>query len=332
LTHSYFNPSTLWGGRKLTRAVPSDDAIYRWYIDQKSQLQREKLITVLPNPFGAPAEHFMSIGEFELSRCTETGFIFANPRLTTEGSRRFFTETLGAYFDEVEATVDRRRELSYLPLANQLKKLLPSGCRLLEVGCGSGAQLEVLREVGGFKVEGVEISPAAQKYHASRRLTVHSCAIEEMTDKERYEAVVLWSVADHFADPSAALSACYRLLRGGGYLFIGNINTDGFDISTIGTDSLVFAPPGRVNFYNAKALRRQLTTLGFQIVAAETPGRLDIAIVREYWRSGGRNGRNAFLEALLLDDENHAGAEAFQEYLRAHNLSGFQTVLAQKPA
>src|SRR5262249_53478872 len=116
----------------------------------------------------------------------------------------------------------------------------------------------------------------------------------------------------------------------GGHIFIGNVNTGGFDHQILGFDSATFSPPGRVNYYNIPALARHLELSGFDVVDTETPGVLDVDMARDYWHSGGQNGRNAFLESLVLDDRNSQAAAAFQELLRANKLSGYQRVLARK--
>lgn len=273
------------------------------------------------------------MGAFTFFRCTATGFIFANPRLSTRAAKKFFADqNLDRYFATVEATIAKRREMSYVPLADRLRKLLPEKSRILEVGCGTGALLELLRDYGKFAVEGVEIAPGARRYWGRRGLTVHTCAIEEMEGAGLFDGIVMWSVADHFSDPVAVLRACHRLLAIGGTIFIGNVNTDGFDIATIGSDSLIFAPPGRVNFYNIRSLTDQLSTAGFEIADIQTPGKLDVSIVREYWQDGGQNGRTPFLEQLILSDDHQEATEVFQEFLIGNKMSGFQTVLGTKPS
>jgi len=91
-----------------------------------------------------------------LYKCSDTGFIFANPRLTTAASKPFFDEFMAGYFESVENTYVERKGLSYLPVASILSSIMPKG-KLLEVGCGSGALMHLLSSDFGFEIEGVEI-------------------------------------------------------------------------------------------------------------------------------------------------------------------------------
>ena len=326
-----YNITKLWGLNDLAKKEPNDDPMYTWFVDNLSWLEDNKLIMSIENPFGADTDLFLNIGKFKLFKCLETGFVYANPRLTTEGVNALFESSMNAYFKVVEDTYEERFKISYEPIANELREIFPSGCKLLEVGCGSGALLSVLRDVGGFEVKGVEISPAAIEYHEKRKLDVTLGSVENLSGQDKYDAIVIWSVADHFADPSEAFAACFRLLRNGGQIFIANVNTDGFDISTAGADSQIYAPPSRVNFYNVKSLTKQLKQTGFKIINHKTPGKLDTAIVREYWRSGGKNGRNSWLQKILSEPSDDKIADKLQTFIVDNGLSGFQTVLASKP-
>ena len=76
-------------------------------------------------------------------------------------------------------------------------------------------------------------------------------------------------------------------------------------------------------------LTLHLERTGFTVETVRTPGLLDVDAVRDYWQGGGMNGRTDFLEDLILNPENVDRADAFQAFLSANQLSGYQTVLAR---
>ena len=90
--------------------------------------------------------------------------------------------------------------------------------------------------------------------------------------------------------------------------------TDGFDHRILGFDSVTFRPPGRVNYYNVSSLKAHLTMAGFKIESAETPGWLDVDIVKEYCKSGAVTGLPPFFSDLFMDDNNKKKADAFQVF------------------
>ncbi len=320
-----------WLGDQVVRPRLEDDPVYNWFRSKKEHIQSSGQLITLDNPLGFPVRKVSQIGMFSLYRCETTGFIYANPRLSTSAIVDYFSgENAEEYFHGVEAGFDVRSAGVYAPQTTYLQKWLDKGSRILEVGCGTGGFLEILRDQAGFVVSGVEIAPDAAVYQTRRGVEVQQTPIEHFLDTDRFDAVLLWSVMDHFADPLIALRSCWKNIKPGGYIFIGNVNIDGFDHQIIGSEIRTFRIPSRVNFYNIRALTEHVKSAGFDIVECRTPGELDIQIVRDYWLNGGLNGRTAFLETLLLNDDHDSAALAFQTYLSDNALAGYQTILAQK--
>lgn len=316
------------GGQGPARIPPGKDPYRAWFIEHLDALDAEGHVGALENPSGAAVELAAELEPFAIYRCLETGFLFANPRIKPHGAEAYFSsDAVSAYFPVVEESIAFRIENNYRPVARMLSERLGAEQRLLEVGCGGGGFLEVLREEG-FAVEGVETASGAVPYWTRRGLKVHRGLLEEFQPAASFDVVLMWSVMDHFYDPIGALRICHTALRPGGWLFIGNVNTGGFDHCIMGFDCATFSPPGRVNYYGVESLSAHLGIAGFDVVEVSTPGRLDVDMVREYWRTGGGNGRHPFLEKLISGEEGTA--EAFQHFLSNHKLSGYQTILARK--
>ena len=320
-----------WLGSQVIRPTLEDDPVYRWFQSKEEEIKSSDQLINIENPSGSPTEFITKIGAFSLHRCQETGFVYANPRLSTSTLVEYFTGNNAAeYFDGVERGLETRHRSVYSPQAEYLKERLPRRARVLEVGCGTGGFLETLRDEAEFEVTGIEIAPGARKYQRRRNLNVHRVPIEDFAASDGFDAVVMWSVMDHFSDPMAALASCWRNLTVGGYIYVGNVNIEGFDHQIIGPSIRTFRVPSRVNFYNVSALEDQLERTGFRVIEARTPGSLDIEMVRDYWKTGGEHGRNPFLEVLLLNDANESSAQAFQRFLTENGHSGYQAILARK--
>ena len=318
------------GGSQPHRRDLSTDPVFSWYSARAQQLEADGLVIEWVNPFGEASPEFM-VGPFTVFRCKATGFRFANPRLKPKAVIEYFRNNrIKSYYDAVEASIERRKEIAYRPIAEMLKPNVKPGGRILEVGCGGGGLLEVLRDEYGYLVEGNEVATGAEEYQNERGLKVSNVAFEEFSPETKFDAIVMWSVMDHFANPVAVLKKCADLLEGGGVIAIGNINTAGFDHQTIGSDINTYAPPTRVNYYDIASLTAHLEHAGLRVTLANTPGTLDVDIVADYWRTGGTNGHSPFLESLLLDPANEAKSAEFQKYLTNNQLAGYLTLLATK--
>ncbi len=98
---------------------------------------------------------------------------------------------------------------------------LPTGARVLEIGCGTGHNLPMLAGFGS--VEAIEIDPAARDI-ASARLgrPVGDAPLPELPGIERgaYDLIAVLDVVEHIEDDVAALAAMRACLKPGGKILI----------------------------------------------------------------------------------------------------------------
>jgi SAM-dependent methyltransferase len=92
--------------------------------------------------------------------------------------------------------------------------------RILDVGCGTGANLKVLAAYG--KAEGVDISPQAVDFCRERGLdSVKLGAIEQLPyDSDSFELVTALDVVEHLDDDVAGLREMRRVLRPDGRILV----------------------------------------------------------------------------------------------------------------
>ena len=95
--------------------------------------------------------------------------------------------------------------------------------RILEVGCGTGTVLGGLARAG-YRMKGVEMHPelAGRAAAANPSVPIYSLnlftAPEELARDGGFDAVALFDVVEHLADPEPVLRACAALLAPGGRL------------------------------------------------------------------------------------------------------------------
>ena len=100
------------------------------------------------------------------------------------------------------------------------RHLPPPPRRILDVGCGTGGNLRLLREFG--EVEGLELSDVALELCRERvgpEIKLRRGAIPgDIPQGGRYDAVTALDVLEHLDDPVAAVNAIRGALRPGGTL------------------------------------------------------------------------------------------------------------------
>tara|TARA_B110000305_G_C19455773_1_gene650844 strand:+ start:35 stop:739 length:705 start_codon:yes stop_codon:yes gene_type:complete len=106
-----------------------------------------------------------------------------------------------------------------------------NGKDILDVGCGGGLLCEALFDHNG-NVSGIDAAgPGIEiaKQHANennKEVFYRATTAEELIDSEseKYDVVTCLEVIEHVPDPQSLVTACSKLLKPGGSLFLSTIN------------------------------------------------------------------------------------------------------------
>lgn len=172
--------------------------------------------------------------------------------------------------DEKDIYLSSKRRV-FDSLVGELRRFIPSGGRLLDVGCASG-ELMRAAAAAGWSCSGVEISaPLAARARADG-FEVHHGTLETFPAGRRFDAVVLYEVLSQMNDPRGALDRAFSLLRKGGMVFIREYNAS-FQLRALSLSGslplrLLGLRPGVVHNWNftPAAMRALLERSGFDSI------------------------------------------------------------------
>jgi len=137
--------------------------------------------------------------------------------------------------------------------------------KLLDVGCGSGRLLAVMRRAG-WQVSGIEPDPRASAA-AHERYDIEVCAgtLDDACLADcSFDAVVLSHVIEHVTDPVALLVGCRRLLRPGGWLALSTPNIASRGHGLFGAAWLHLDVPRHLQLFSESGLAALLERAGFK--------------------------------------------------------------------
>jgi SAM-dependent methyltransferase len=139
--------------------------------------------------------------------------------------------------------------------------------RVLEVGGGIGTLRAQLEAATAWKIDTTELDPFALAHvPPGRGRTLHYDVADRRPELERaYDAVVLFDVLEHIAEPAPFLRALTWHLRPGGWLMV---NVPALPSAHSRYDDAV----GHVRRYRADGLRADLTASGTEVVALRAWG------------------------------------------------------------
>ena len=155
------------------------------------------------------------------------------------------------------------------------KDLLPSfkeGGRVLEIGCGSGRFLSIMRLLG-WKVCGVEPDPvAAALAKDAVGCQIHVGTIEDAPfDTEHFDAIVSSHVIEHTYDPRSFVARAGRLLAPNGTMIVLTPNFSSVGHKLFGRDWYCLDPPRHMCLFTATSLRNLFRASGlFRDVRTKT--------------------------------------------------------------
>src|SRR6266850_5551648 len=224
----------------------------------------------------------------QIVRCMNCGLMYAYPRATANIVNYVAAgqtgEPMSLHTPEVIRSFDKLPD--YEPIGLDLRKLLPRGKTLLEVGCHAGVLLDRFRGQG-WSVSGVEPDGRAANFARSHYgLDVKASTLEDAGyDPATFDAVVMLHVIEHLDDPAATVQAIARVLRPGGILVIETPVYDTLMYRLLGRRERSLSCDGHVFFYTARTLVALLERCGFETVRARRVGRT-MSAGRLLWNLG----------------------------------------------
>ncbi|SVD00949.1 uncharacterized protein METZ01_LOCUS353803, partial [marine metagenome] len=129
-----------------------------------------------------------------------------------------------------------------------------SGKQALDIGCGGGILTESLARNGAF-VTGIDMGTAPlqvarlHRHESDLEIDYQQMTAEAMAQQYpgKFDVVTCLEMLEHVPDPGSVISACRRLLKPNGHLFLSTINRNpkAYLFAIIGGEHLLkLLPPG----------------------------------------------------------------------------------------
>ncbi len=164
--------------------------------------------------------------------------------------------------------------------------------RLLEIGAGSGEQLEELIALG-WDGEGIDNDRNAVENATKKQLRVRCGTVEaQQYPDNSFDAIFMNHVIEHVHDPLSLFAECFRILRPAGRMVIVTPNILSLGHRFFKDAWFPLDPPRHLRVYTPSSLRGLLEKAGFEIKTLRTSARNANGI---FWtsRSIRRSGRSA---------------------------------------
>ncbi len=271
---------------------------------------------------------------FEYCECSECRMLYMSPRPSESLLSEFYNTSKNyEYFNRFifPSSIENRRKHIFIPRVDKIiqlaKKHQTTRNKLLEIGAGFGIFSHEMANHNFFKeVVGIEASQSLAETCRKKGIRIYEGILEELIIEEKFDIVVAFEVIEHIFDPKLFLEITNNILIPGGLLILTFPNYEGFDISVLGAESVAIDHE-HLNYFNETSITLILEKSGYIVESIETPGQLDVDLVRKAIERGFRTNR--FIRTLCTENFRKVG-DAFQRFLVEHKLSGHMMVVAKK--
>lgn len=222
-------------------------------------------------PEGTPTKYFLKTSDvkqqFTYYRCEGCGLVFLDPRPTEEEILEFYTKD---YYGEGSQKFISWLSLPRLVFAwervRRLQKCFQTPGRVLDVGCGEGTFLRLLKKEG-WECFGTELT-AEMASRASRfGVSVSTGEIHENQFPLRYiDVITFWQVLEHLRNPAKIIKSLLPSLKKKGIVAISTPNISSFQAQVFGAEWFHLDPPRHLYLFSPETLKILMESLGFDLV------------------------------------------------------------------
>jgi len=214
------------------------------------------------------------LGRFRLSQCTNCQLVFQNPPKEVPGlySDGYF----GVEEDQAATTsFDELKRWSFERMMRGIiqKPKIAAGGRVLDVGCGRGALLDVL-SAKGFDAHGVELGEQnweiASRRHPNR---VRYGTLERARFRGNFfDLVTIFDVIEHMSDPMRTLKEVRRVLKPKGFVYLLTPNIHSINSLLLGKHWYQYKPNEHLFYFSPNSLSTILKQCEFSDILIHSSG------------------------------------------------------------
>ncbi len=208
-------------------------------------------------------DHTVSREQFPVWQCRECSLRFTQSVPDEQNIGKYYQS--GDYISHsdtkkgvVNSLYHRVRNITL----QQKKNLIVSrtGCTggtLLDVGCGTGSFLSVMKD-GGWTVKGLEPDDKARALALQKGLDVSDNSTLFSLPRASFDAITLWHVLEHVHELHSYLEQLRKLLKPGGFLFIAVPNYTSGDAMHYGAEWAAYDVPRHLYHFSPASMKKLL--------------------------------------------------------------------------
>lgn len=214
--------------------------------EKVGSIRGEVLTNAYWNVFGIDvSESIGELYEVEIYKCIDTGYKFYYP-FHIQGDEDLYNSLANNQWYYLKDKWEFFNTLKYLSNSKEI----------LEIGCGEGAFMKIVKENLDASITGVELSEKAYCSALAAGLNVYKETIKEHYNKsnKKYDAVCSFQVLEHITDVKNFLKDMVEILLPHGLLIITVPNNESFMFKSF--FNVLNFPPHHMGLWSPKSISK----------------------------------------------------------------------------
>ncbi|MEO7045061.1 MAG: class I SAM-dependent methyltransferase [Ferruginibacter sp.] len=261
----------------------------------------------LISPALSVKDHTVSSKIFEINKCGNCGGMFTQDVPSQEeigiyyASEKYIshTDTQKGFINKLYHRI-RKRTLNgkWALIDNETNMKVGN---ILDIGCGTGAFLNVMKNKG-WKITGLEPDETARK-NAVQLYGISPLSSPELFNlqQEEYDAVTMWHVLEHVHQLQKYLEQIKKILTKNGKAFIAVPNYTSYDAGYYKEFWAAYDVPRHLYHFSPESMKKLVESNGMKLEKMK-PMWFDsfyVSMLSEQYKNGKSNNIKAFITGLI---------------------------------
>lgn len=201
-------------------------------------------------------------------QCKQCTMVYLNPVFKDTYLNEYYKNNHAVQSEVVESDESFYAKL-YNQGLNSVLKINPSADSILDIGCSSGAFLNIAKK-RGLETHGIELNNAESEAAKKKGHKVYSRPLEELEFDRKFNIVSMWDVFEHLKNGAFYLNFIKNMLTDKGLIFLQIPSSDSLAARILRESCNMFDGLEHVNLYGVKTINQLAKACGLRILSLET--------------------------------------------------------------